>query len=100
MNKIIPAFTIILAAGKGTRMGVDTRPKVCFEVCGVPAIIRAMRAYHACGIKQHVIVVGNLAGQVIETVESFLTAPMCIRPSSLAQPMRALRVRGSEYDSG
>lgn len=68
MNKIIPAFTIILAAGKGTRMGVDTRPKVCFEVCGVPAIIRAMRAYHACGIKQHVIVVGNLAGQVIETV--------------------------------
>ena len=68
MNKSTPAYTIILAAGKGTRMGVDTCPKVCFEVCGVPAIVRALRVYQACGIKQHVIVVGNLAGQVIETV--------------------------------
>ena len=63
-----PDYAIVLAAGKGTRMGTDSCPKVCFEVNGIPAINRALAIYRACGIPQNVIVVGSLAGQVLETV--------------------------------
>ncbi|MBS1251009.1 MAG: Galactokinase [Anaerolineales bacterium] len=60
--------SIILAGGKGTRMHSADRHKVCFEIDGRPAINRALDVYRACGIEQHVVVVGALAGQVIETV--------------------------------
>lgn len=63
-----PDYTIILAAGKGSRMNSATIPKVCFPIDGVPAVNRAIAIYNSCGIKQHVLVVGTLAGQVIETV--------------------------------
>ena len=64
-----PRYTIILAAGKGTRMHSDQLPKVCFEVNGVPAIVRAMRTYRAVGCGQFLVVVGGpLAGKVMETV--------------------------------
>ncbi len=63
-----PKFSIILAAGKGTRMGSTKMPKVCFPVAGVPAVNRAIETYDACGIAQHVVVVGAMAGQVVETV--------------------------------
>jgi N-acetylgalactosamine kinase len=63
-----PEYTIILAAGKGTRMQSADRHKVCFPVDGVPAINRALTVYNNCGIRRHVIVVGALAGQVVETV--------------------------------
>lgn len=64
----IPDFSIILAAGKGTRMGTTDCPKVCFPVNGKPAILRAMTTYQACGIPQHVVVVGSLAEKVLSTV--------------------------------
>ncbi|MGQ9660866.1 MAG: NTP transferase domain-containing protein [Kiritimatiellia bacterium] len=63
-----PRFSIILAGGKGTRMQSATCHKVCFPIAGKPAINRAIEVYNACGIQNHVIVVGALAGQVIETV--------------------------------
>ncbi len=65
-----PRFTIILAAGKGTRMGSTTQNKVCFPIDGQPAINRALNIYIGCGILQHIVVVGAMAGQVIETVGS------------------------------
>ena len=66
-----PKYCVILAAGKGTRMQSEQKPKVCFEVNGVPAILRAMRTYCASGIPQFVVVIGGaLAGKVIETVNS------------------------------
>jgi N-acetylgalactosamine kinase len=49
-------------------MGSESCPKVCFAVNGVPAINRALATYERCGIRQHVVVVGSLAEQVIETV--------------------------------
>ena len=63
-----PKFSIILAGGKGTRMRSTDRHKVCFLIDGRPAINRALDVYKACGIPQHIVVVGALAGQVIETV--------------------------------
>ena len=63
-----PEFSIILAAGKGSRMQSSTCHKVCFPVDGVPAINRALDIYTKCGIPRHIVVVGTMAGQVIETV--------------------------------
>jgi len=63
-----PYFTIILAAGEGTRMGSATRHKVCFHIDGQPVINRALGIFNECGIKQNILVVGALAGQVVETV--------------------------------
>ena len=63
-----PIISIILAGGKGTRMHSADRHKVCFEIDGRPAINRAIDVYKQCGIERHVVVVGALAGQVIETV--------------------------------
>jgi N-acetylgalactosamine kinase len=42
--------------------------KVCSPIDGRPAINRAIEIYGACGIRHHVVVVGVLAGQVVETV--------------------------------
>lgn len=63
-----PIISLILAGGKGTRMQSADRHKVCFDIAGRPAIVRAIDTYKSCGIEQHLVVVGALAGQVIETV--------------------------------
>jgi len=63
-----PRFSIILAAGKGTRMRSSSLHKVCFPIDGRPAINRAIEIYNSCGIRHHIVVVGALAGQVVETV--------------------------------
>lgn len=60
--------SIILAGGEGLRMRSPHRHKVCFEVQGMPAILRAVHTYDACGVSHHVVVVGHLATQVIELV--------------------------------
>ncbi len=65
MNR--PFVTIILAAGKGTRMGNGNRHKVCFEVAGIPVIVRALETYNHCGAAMNVIVVGAMAGSVMTT---------------------------------
>ena len=70
MGTRAPRYTIILAAGEGTRMGSTTKHKVCYPIEGQPAVNRAIEIYNKCGIEQHILVVGALAGQVIETVGS------------------------------
>lgn len=68
MGKKAPKYSIILAAGKGTRMHSAALHKVCFPIDGQPAINRNIEVYKGCGIKSHIVVVGSLAGQVVETV--------------------------------
>jgi N-acetylgalactosamine kinase len=68
MSGRAPKFSIILAGGRGTRMRSADRHKVCFHIDGRPAINRAIDVYAACGIAHHIVVVGAMAGQVIETV--------------------------------
>src|SRR5512135_43151 len=67
-NMARPFATIILAGGKGTRMGSSDKHKVCFEVLGVPVIIRALETYNLCGAMLNVVVVGSMAESVMGTV--------------------------------
>ena len=60
-----PLFTIVLAAGKGRRMHNRYMHKVCFDVVGVPTIIRALDTFNRLGAVQNVVVVGEMAGQVV-----------------------------------
>ncbi|MBN1580045.1 MAG: NTP transferase domain-containing protein, partial [Anaerolineae bacterium] len=68
MTTRAPKFSIILAGGKGTRMRSADHHKVCFSIDGHPAINRAIDVYQACGVAHHIVVVGAMAGQVIETI--------------------------------
>ena len=42
--------------------------KVCFPIVGRPAIVRAIDAYKAAGLRRFLIVVGQKAAQVIAAV--------------------------------
>lgn len=68
MPQRAPGFTIILAGGKGTRMRSADLHKVCFPIDGRPVVNRALDVYKACGIRNTIVVVGAMAGQVIETI--------------------------------
>jgi len=49
-------------------MGATDRPKVCSDLEGVPVITRALDTYTRCGIKHHIVVVGEQADQVAAAV--------------------------------
>ncbi len=57
---------VILAAGKGTRLGELTRttPKPMIRIAGIPAVEHAMRAIRAAGIVDFVLVTKHLAEQI------------------------------------
>jgi N-acetylgalactosamine kinase len=59
---------IILCGGRGTRMRSSTTHKVCFEIVGQPAICRLVQTCRQAGVGTQIVVVGTMAGQVIETV--------------------------------
>lgn len=61
---------VILAAGKGTRMGRGDLAKVCFEIDGVPAINRTIRTFRSLGFERFVLVVGVQSEQVQQTVNA------------------------------
>jgi len=59
---------VILCGGGGTRMGSTTTHKVCFPLGGVPAIVRTIDMLRGQGVRRIVVVVGAMAGQVVETI--------------------------------
>lgn len=61
---------VILAAGKGTRMGSIDTAKVCFEIDGIPAINRIIATFKKRGFDKFLVVTGFQAEQVMETVSS------------------------------
>ncbi len=84
MPESTPLFTIVLAAGKGRRMRNRYMHKVCFDIAGVPTIVRALDTYNRLGVLQNVIVVGEMAGQVVETVgERFSNVVFAYQPDAL-----------------
>lgn len=62
------AAAIILCAGKGTRMGDDSKNKVCFDCAGVPTIKRIIDNMRLAGVSKFVIVVGHQAQSVMDTL--------------------------------
>ncbi len=65
--------SIILAAGKGTRMNAQNVSKVCFTIDGKPVITHALETYQQAGFDSHYIVVGNLAEQVMQATAGLST---------------------------
>ncbi len=65
--------SIILAAGKGTRIGLTSTHKTCLPVGGRPVIVRSIEAYRSAGISPHVVVVGKGAQHVLKTVGSLFS---------------------------
>ncbi len=63
-----PMWTIILAAGQGTRMKSDLA-KVLHPVCGVPMLTHAVRAARLAGSGRIVVVVGHQADRIREQFE-------------------------------
>ncbi|MCK5270883.1 MAG: NTP transferase domain-containing protein, partial [Sedimentisphaerales bacterium] len=68
MSTIEQTVVVILAAGKGTRMGREDMAKVCFEIDGVPAINRIIEAFKKKRFERFLVIVGSMAQQVMETV--------------------------------
>lgn len=59
---------VILAAGRGTRMGRQDLAKVCFEIDGEPAICRLIETFRKNRFEKFLVVVGPMAQDVMETV--------------------------------
>lgn len=59
---------VILAAGKGSRMGKPDMAKVCFEIDSVPAINRIINTFKKKKFNSFILVVGSKAEQIMETV--------------------------------
>ncbi|MEA3366326.1 MAG: NTP transferase domain-containing protein, partial [Candidatus Hydrogenedentes bacterium] len=60
--------SIVLCAGKGRRMQSPKTPKVCFPVAGKPAICHLMESLELLQSGPNVLVVGHLAGIVVDEV--------------------------------
>ncbi|MBN1542691.1 NTP transferase domain-containing protein [candidate division KSB1 bacterium] len=60
-----PIISVILAAGKGTRMQTPERHKVCHTLQEKSVIRWAIETYERCGIATQIVVVGALAEQVM-----------------------------------
>jgi N-acetylgalactosamine kinase len=61
-------FVVILAAGRGTRMGRDDLAKVSLEIDGVPAISRIITTFKGAGFRKFLVVVNSHAEQVMTAV--------------------------------
>jgi N-acetylgalactosamine kinase len=63
------AAAILLCAGKGTRMGDNSRNKVCFDCAGQSVIKRIIRNMREGGVSRFVVVVGHLAESVMSSLD-------------------------------
>jgi len=61
-------MVVLLAAGKGSRMGRSDLAKVCFEIDSTPAINRQVAVFKRLRFRRFLVVVGSRADQVIETL--------------------------------
>ena len=61
---------IILAGGQSQQMASRGQHKVCSPVAGRPAIVRAIDTYKMAGLRRFLVVVGQMAEQVITTVSA------------------------------
>ncbi|MHA1819694.1 MAG: GHMP family kinase ATP-binding protein [Promethearchaeota archaeon] len=64
-------ISIILAGGKGTRMGVKDKHKSTFEIGGMPSIVRLIYNLRRAGIKNQLIVVGAYSDQIMGVISKW-----------------------------
>ena len=60
---------VILCGGSGTRMGRTRAHKVCVPMAGRPAVVRLIDTLRTEGVDPLVVVVGDRAGDVVETID-------------------------------
>jgi bifunctional UDP-N-acetylglucosamine pyrophosphorylase/glucosamine-1-phosphate N-acetyltransferase len=65
-----PLATVILAAGQGKRMQDPTKPKVLYEIAGVPLIGHVLKLAGSIGSQRTIVIVGFGREKVIEYVSS------------------------------
>lgn len=70
MDAIHDIACVILAGGRGKRMASSDLHKVCFPIVGRPAIVRAIETYKSAGLRRFLVVVGQMAEQVIATISA------------------------------
>ena len=88
--------TIVLAGGRGSRMGSIEHPKVCSEVNGKPAIVRALETYRKAGAGLQVVVVGASAEPVMRDVSaSFCSVAFAFQRQQLGTGTRLASERNS-----
>jgi histidinol-phosphate/aromatic aminotransferase/cobyric acid decarboxylase-like protein/molybdopterin-guanine dinucleotide biosynthesis protein A len=63
-----PTRAVILAAGRGLRLGLPCQSKVLAPVAGVPLLLRTLRTLAAAHVRTVVIVVGHRAEDVMAAV--------------------------------
>lgn len=71
-------FSIILAAGEGTRMK-SKLPKVLHKICGKPLLSHVINTAKASGIDKNIVIIGNKSDLVRKTIEEeviFIEQPM------------------------
>ena len=103
MAKSGKIVSVILAAGKGTRMQSPDLHKVCFTLDGRPVITRAIETYQRCGIESHYLVVGNMVEQVMAAAASapgnlFFAYQTEQRGTGNAAKAAARLLRAMDYD--
>ncbi|MBQ7785331.1 MAG: 2-C-methyl-D-erythritol 2,4-cyclodiphosphate synthase [Clostridia bacterium] len=69
---------VIVAAGRGSRMGLD-RNKVLYSLCGEPIIVRTVRAFEESGLFDGGIVVVTGACDMEEMKAMFAAVGLCVR---------------------
>ena len=68
IQREMPIASIVLCAGKGRRMQAPRTPKVCFTIAGKAAIAHMVERLEALGVAPNILVVGHLAGTVVDEV--------------------------------
>ncbi len=61
--------SIVLAAGRGTRMKDNSHNKVCFDCAGVPVVRRVVQNMKDAGIERIVVIVGHMAEDVMAALD-------------------------------
>ena len=62
-------YAVVLAAGKGTRMGSD-RPKVLHELAGKPMLFYTLEKLNNAGIGKIIVVIGYKGNEVREAIDN------------------------------
>jgi dTDP-glucose pyrophosphorylase len=75
LRDMVPGKAVLLAAGRGTRLGSLTakRPKPLLEVAGKPLIAHIVGGMIKSGLREFVVVTGHLAKQLEQWCITFAT---------------------------